>query len=113
MAKKLGHEGVGAINGEEAINKLTAEKFSLVLMDCNMPVMDGYTASQTIREMELLGQIKHEGVFKHLPVIALTADVVKGIREKCINSGMDDYLSKPVDINVLDNCISSFLENKI
>jgi HPt (histidine-containing phosphotransfer) domain-containing protein len=85
--------------------------YSLVLMDCNMPVMDGHIATQTIREMELFGEIKHTGTFKYIPVIALTANVIPGIRKKCIDSGMNDYLSKPVDITMLEKYIDHYIGN--
>ena len=111
MVNKLGYDGVGTKSATDAINKLQSEKFSLVLMDCNMPVIDGYEATQTIREMEIIGSINYEGICKHLPVIALTSDVMNGVHEQCINSGMDDYLSKPVDIAVLGKCVSSYIDN--
>lgn len=103
MVKKLGYEGVGVDNGKEAINKLKTEKLNLVFMDCHMPDMDGFSTTRKIREME-------KGTSTHIPIVAITADAMKGTREKCIHSGMDDYLSKPVDITALRDCITGFLD---
>ncbi len=76
-----------AVNGEDALNKiLDPEDFNLVLMDLQMPVMDGYKAAKLIRRKKR---------FKDLPVLAMTADAVSGAREKVINAGMDDYITKP------------------
>jgi CheY-like chemotaxis protein len=79
-----------AKNGEEAIVASQRYFFDIILMDCQMPVMDGYTATKKIREIE-----KSQGLKSHIPVIALTAHATTGDREKCIEAGMDDYLSKP------------------
>ena len=88
-----------AFNGQEALDFLTNksnEKIDLVLMDIMMPVMDGYEAMEKIREDESI---------KHIPIIAVTAKAMKEDREKCISLGADDYLSKPIDINILANLI--------
>jgi len=87
-------EGLGcsvglASNGLEALEKLARERFDLVLMDCQMPEMDGYTAVT-----ELRGREKEAGM-AHVPVVALTANALAGDRERCLAAGMDDYISKP------------------
>jgi CheY-like chemotaxis protein len=86
-------------NGKEAVEILGTEKFDIVFMDCQMPVLDGYSATQTIRNQEKNGQ--------HIPIVAMTAHAIEGDRMKCIDSGMDDYISKPIDmdelIRILDN----------
>jgi two-component system, sensor histidine kinase len=88
-----------ANDGKEALGLLNAADipYQLVLMDCQMPVMDGYQASGEIR----LG--KGGKMAQSVPIIAMTANAMKGDREKCINAGMDDYLSKPIDVEILQN----------
>ncbi len=87
MLEKIGIESTLAADGQEALNWLADEQFDAVLMDCQMPVMDGFEAARRIREQE---------AFKQLPVIAMTANVMEGDREKCISAGMNDYIGKPV-----------------
>lgn len=97
-----------AHNGAEAIQILsdTDNKYSLILMDCQMPVMDGYKASQSIRS-GAAGQIN-----KDIPIIALTANAMKGDREKCLAAGMNDYLTKPIDIDEFDIKVLRWLNAK-
>ncbi len=84
---KLGCIIEQATNGQEAVEMMAATDYHLVLMDMHMPVMDGMDATRAIRAAELEGE--------HTPIVAMTANVVKGTREKCLEAGMDDYLSKP------------------
>jgi len=84
-----GYEGVIAENGRKALEAFSQDKFDLVLMDVQMPEMDGLEATKTIREME-----KKAG--GHIPIIALTAHAMKGDRERCLAAGMDEYVSKPI-----------------
>lgn len=77
-----------AYNGQEALDLLHTNKFDLVLMDCQMPVMDGYETTRQIRQQE---------AFNHLPVIAMTANAMKGDREKVLSIGMNDYIAKPIN----------------
>jgi signal transduction histidine kinase/DNA-binding response OmpR family regulator len=89
MLQKLGHQAVIASNGLQAIETLGRESFDVVLMDVQMPEMDGFTATDVIRRRE------HD-TGAHVPIIAMTAHAMKGDREKCLAAGMDGYLSKPV-----------------
>ncbi len=84
-----GHQVVVAVNGLEAVNTLAAEEFDVVLMDMQMPVMDGYEATAEIRKRE------HQ-TGGHIPIVAMTAEALKGDRERCLDSGMDDYVFKPI-----------------
>lgn len=87
--EKLGVQVDVASNGLEAIERLKSEKYSIVFMDCQMPVMDGYEATLAIRKLQT-------SFGYHVLIIAMTANAMEGDREKCISVGMDDYISKPV-----------------
>jgi len=90
LLKRLEFKNIDlAENGQQALDMIAENKYDLVLMDCQMPVVDGYQATKTLREQEKLTD-------QRLPIIALTANAMVGDREKCIQSGMDDYLSKPI-----------------
>ncbi len=102
MLEKFGCRVDVAANGEEAIEATAREVYDLVFMDCQMPVMDGYAATRSIRLRE-----GHTG--QYLPIIAMTANAMPGDREKCLDAGMDDYLSKPVDHNRLLTLLQQWL----
>ena len=89
LLEKYGHSVVIARNGKEAIGAWVAQQFDVVLMDVEMPEMDGFEATAVIRTQE-----RHKGT--HIPIIAMTAHAMKGDRERCLNAGMDDYISKPI-----------------
>jgi two-component system, sensor histidine kinase and response regulator len=105
MLEKRGHRVVLAGNGREALEALGKGSFDLVLMDVQMPEMDGFQATGVIREKE-----KSTGA--HLPVIALTAHAIKGDREKCLAAGMDGYLTKPIVPRELDDVLESYLTRR-
>jgi PAS domain S-box-containing protein len=96
MIKRLGHQVDAVSNGEEAVKILQMVNYDLVLMDCQMPIMDGYQATRAIRSGSI-GQVLNPNI----PIVALTANVVQEDRDACFASGMDDFLSKPFDIQSL------------
>jgi two-component system, sensor histidine kinase and response regulator len=93
----LGYDVVTVGNGREVLERLEIGDFDLLLMDCQMPVLDGYETARRVRQNEVGS--------RHLPIIALTAHAMKGDREKCLAAGMDDYLSKPFTEKDLDLAI--------
>ncbi|MGP0086638.1 MAG: response regulator [Steroidobacteraceae bacterium] len=104
ILSKLGVEVTIASNGAEALERVGASSFDAVLMDCQMPVMDGFTASRRIREAEA-----QRGDRKRLPIIALTANVMSEDRENCIAAGMDAHLGKPIDPVLLAGYLERYL----
>jgi CheY-like chemotaxis protein/HPt (histidine-containing phosphotransfer) domain-containing protein len=88
-------------NGRAAVNAWQHGKYDLILMDCQMPELDGYAATREIRRLE--------NGKAHIPIIALTAHAVKGADAECFAAGMDDYLTKPIDKNKLDECLERHL----
>jgi CheY-like chemotaxis protein/HPt (histidine-containing phosphotransfer) domain-containing protein len=86
--ERLGYRATGAKNGVEAVERFTPETYAAILMDCQMPVMDGYEATARLRAAES-GR-------RPTPILAMTAGVLAGDRERCLAAGMDDYIAKPV-----------------
>ncbi len=104
LLKHCGCTCVVANNGDEALTALDKHRYDLVLMDCQMPEMDGFTATREIRRRESAGELRG-----HLPIIALTANALKGDRERCLEAGMDDYLSKPLQAAQLQAMLAKYL----
>jgi CheY-like chemotaxis protein len=100
LLTKWGHSVVIAHNGKQALSLLEVEKFDVVLMDLQMPEINGFEATATIREEE-------RATGTHVPIIALTAHALKGDRERCIAAGMDEYVAKPIDAQKLFEVIES------
>ncbi len=105
MLAKIGFQAEVTDNGQLGLEKLAEEKFDLVLMDCQMPVLDGYAATRILREQE--------SPEDHLPVIALTANAMTGDADKCLAAGMDDYLSKPFEADALEEKIVFWLSTRL
>ena len=94
---KRGHVPEIAANGREAVRAALSKEYDVILMDCLMPEMDGFEATVEIR--------RQENPARRVPIIALTANAMKGDSDRCLEAGMDDYLSKPVDLALLDQAI--------
>jgi PAS domain S-box-containing protein len=102
MLEKHGHQVTVATNGREAVEKSAQQTFDLILMDIQMPELSGFDATARIREREA-------DTMHHMPIIAMTAKAMKGDREKCLEAGMDDYVSKPINAAILFQTIQDTL----
>lgn len=98
MLEKLGCQVEVANNGREAYEKVQLKSYDVIFMDCQMPEMDGYAATQAIRKLA--------GAVAQTPIVAITANAMQGDREKCLSAGMDDYVSKPVKTETLQQMLS-------
>ncbi|WP_425414712.1 ATP-binding protein [Pseudoxanthomonas dokdonensis] len=107
LLSSLGFDCVSESNGDRALKRMAAEAFDLVFMDCQMPVLDGYTATRFWRQREA------EYGSQRLPIIAMTANAMAGDRQRCIDAGMDDYLAKPVSRDQLESCLQRWLPGKV
>ncbi len=102
LLRKLGFEAIDmADNGKEALERMGETHYDMVFMDCQMPEMDGYETTTIIREQE-------KGLTQHIPIIAMTANAMVGDREKCLRTGMDDYVSKPINPQILRETINKW-----
>jgi CheY-like chemotaxis protein len=101
MVERLGYRADVAGNGSEALDALDRVPYDAVLMDCQMPEMDGYEATREIRKAERNG--------RHVPIIAMTASAMAGDRERCLAAGMDDYISKPVKLHIVAAVLERWL----
>ncbi len=103
MLQQLGVTVDLAVNGQEAVEQAQMHSYDLVLMDCQMPVMNGYEATRQIR-------VLHREA-RHLPIIAVTAHRLLESREKCLNAGMDEYLTKPLRLATLKKILDTWCRN--
>jgi len=98
-----GYDVIEAANAKDAFEKISASPPNLILMDINMPDIDGYTLTANLRALPELNQV---------PIIAVTANVMRGDRERSLEAGCDGYLQKPVDIDTLTSLVEKFLRMK-
>lgn len=106
VLKKLGCKSTLADNGAVAFERYMSNRFDLILMDCQMPIMDGYEATRKIRQLEA------ENHLPAIPIIAMTANALSGDRERCIEEGMSDYIAKPFKQQALVTLINQYFPNK-
>jgi CheY-like chemotaxis protein len=102
--KKLGYAAQAVANGREVIDAMMQTRFDLILMDCQMPEMDGFQATVAIRELEKESK-------KRIPIIALTANAMKEDEERCLKCGMDGYMSKPIKKEKLAETLQHWLRD--
>ena len=102
QVQRLGFEVDVVDNGKAALEALSRQFYSMVLMDCQMPLMDGYEATRELRRRQNGG--------RHVPVVAMTANAFAADREACLQAGMDDYLSKPVELRALEEVLQRWAQ---
>ncbi len=105
MLEKMGHSPAIAPDGQQALSMYSTQSFDLIFMDVQMPVMDGLTATMKIRELE-----KTSGA--HIPIVAMTAHAMKGDKERCLEAGMDGYLSKPISSRGIEDVIARLVRGE-
>jgi CheY-like chemotaxis protein len=105
LLEKRGHQVAVAANGREAVAAVARDHYDLILMDVQMPEMDGFEATAAIRNGEEPGT--------HIPIVAMTAHTMKGDRERCLAAGMDSYISKPVRPEELDRAIAAVVAQEV
>ena len=107
MLSRLGYRVDIVENGAEAIAAVQNGSYELVLMDCQMPIMDGYEATRRIRKMQ------EEGLSAHVPIVAMTANAMQEDRDRCLQAGMDDHLAKPLQMDTLGRMVSRWLRPQV
>jgi CheY-like chemotaxis protein len=108
LLTRIGYEVESASDGQEGVNKFLNVKYDAILMDCQMPIMDGFAATKKIRAIEF-EQNQKRGTHHAIPIIALTANAQLRDRDDCFASGMDDFLDKPIEIRALQEALARWL----
>ncbi|KAJ3167473.1 hypothetical protein HDU87_001678 [Geranomyces variabilis] len=106
ILERFGHRATVVENGKLAVEAFQRQSFDMILMDVQMPIMGGFEATQCIREIEK--RMGHDSPLKRIPIIAVTAHAMIGDRDKCLNAGMDEYVTKPLRLNELNGIIKRF-----
>jgi len=104
LLEKMGYQVDVTANGQEALEALDETDYDLILMDCQMPVKDGYETTRAIRKLE--------GSLAEIPIIAMTANAMAGDDEKCYEAGMNDYMTKPINSKLMAEKIGAFAAQK-
>ena len=112
VLKKRGHRVTMVVNGLEALRAFEREHFDLILMDVQMPEMDGFAATREIRQLEASPGSSIPNRRSPIPIVAMTAHALKGDREKCLEAGMHDYVSKPVKAELLYRVVENLVKNQ-
>jgi signal transduction histidine kinase/DNA-binding response OmpR family regulator len=112
LLQKLGYSADIATNGVEVLEALARRPYPLILMDCHMPEMDGFTAARNIRQREAFQSAGHP-IKPRVRIVAVTADAMQGDREKCLQAGMDDYITKPVRLEDLRRVLEKNLPTSV
>ncbi len=114
MLTKAGYQVEVANNGREAVEKIagSSDGFDLIFMDIHMPEMDGLTATRKIRNLSLYKPSGRKSGRRNIPIVAMTADAMKGDRSKCLKAGLDDYISKPINRKIVFEIIEKWVFNK-
>jgi CheY-like chemotaxis protein len=103
---KLGYQSHVVVNGREAVYAATNNNYDLILMDCQLPIIDGFHATRAIREAEIRLE-------RHVPIIAMTARAMAEDKELCMAAGMDDYITKPVELQKLRGVLDRWALNRV
>ncbi|NDC39041.1 MAG: response regulator, partial [Proteobacteria bacterium] len=106
LVEKLGYEVEVASDGQEAVERIkrAPREYALILMDCQMPVMDGFSATEAIRSYE-------RGLGFHIPIVAMTASAMESDERRCLAAGMDGFIAKPIDLPLLRSTLAKFLDH--
>jgi len=102
---RRGHDAVVVSNGREAVDTWTREAVDGIFMDVQMPEMDGFEATSRIRDLE-------RGRATHVPIVAMTAHAMSGDRDRCLEAGMDDYVTKPISLREIDRVLQVLMQQR-